>query len=135
MLKTSFDKTYYSKISQELFKILENKLNNDTMVFYATKNHEISLYNEQYHEKYLYDFCYNKKIIEYNGDYWHANPTIYDENDEVRKDINAKQIWEYDQRKINFAKSHGYQVLVIWDKDYMHDKLKIISMCIDYLNT
>ena len=135
MLKTSFDKTYYSKISQELFKILENKLNNDNVIFYATKNHEISLYNEQYHEKYLYDFCYNKKIIEYNGDYWHANPTIYDENDEVRKDITAKQIWEYDQRKINFAKAHGYQILVIWDKDYVHDKIKIINICIDFLNT
>lgn len=27
------------------------------------------------------DYLLNTKIIEFNGDFWHANPVIYSEND------------------------------------------------------
>lgn len=66
---------------------------------FATKNTEFSLYNKEFNEKYFYDFCYNKKIIEYNGDFWHANPKIYNESDVVHKNKVAKDIWNYDIRK------------------------------------
>ncbi|HNC57646.1 MAG TPA: hypothetical protein PLP33_19570 [Leptospiraceae bacterium] len=60
-------------------------------------------------------------LIEVNGDYWHANPCLYQENDYIlygsNKNKIAKEIWEKDLTKIDFAKSKGYEVYVIWEQD------------------
>lgn len=48
--------------------------------------------------KYVYDFYYKNKIIEFNGDYWYCNPSKYDEN-HIRHhgNISAKEIWNKDK--------------------------------------
>ena len=55
----------------------------------------------------MYDFVSPKKrkIIEFNGDYWHANPAIYNSgwvNSVIRK--SATQIWDSDAVKLMVAK-------------------------------
>ena len=63
-----------------------------------------------------------KKLIEFNGDFWHANPDIHDEsfyNDVSEK--TAKQIWQHDDEKISRAKGKGYDVYVIWENDFRKD--------------
>ena len=84
---------------------------------------------------YAYDFTYNHKIIEFNGDYWHCNPQIYNK-DFINKTINkyAWEIWEKDERKINVAKKHGYDVLVVWESEYLVNKDYVIEKCIKFLN-
>lgn len=84
---------------------------------------------------YAYDFCFNKKIIEFNGDYWHMNPIIYDNDyfDKRRKKF-AHEIRKKDDEKIKLAKSHGYDVLVIWENEYRTNKEKTIKKCINFLN-
>ena len=83
---------------------------------------------------YVYDFEYNHKIIEYNGDYWHCNPQIYDK-DFIHKTmkIKASEIWEKDKDKLNTAKQHGYEVLVIWESEYLLNKDYVIDKCINFL--
>jgi len=78
--------------------------------------------------KWLYpDGCYNNIVVEYNGDYWHANPEKYKENDIVHHNIIAKDIWKNDSEKIKLYNNLGYKVIVIWEKDYKENPEKIID--------
>jgi G:T-mismatch repair DNA endonuclease (very short patch repair protein) len=85
---------------------------------------------------YVYDIVYNKKIIEYNGDFWHANPKKYKPNDILKFPNSpkvAQEIWDADERKIQFARDQGYEVLVVWESDFKKDKEEIIKQCIQFL--
>lgn len=59
-------------------------------------------------------------IIEVNGDYWHANPEIYNENDVISYPmgkIQANEIWLKDVIKKEIAETYGYKVFYIWEKE------------------
>jgi ribosomal protein S27AE len=60
-----------------------------------------------------------KLLIEYNGDYFHCNPTMYDDN-YFNKKLNktAKELWGKDKEKTLLGESKGYKVLTLWEKDY-----------------
>lgn len=84
---------------------------------------------------YSYDFTYGKKIIEFNGDYWHCNPLVYEaEYFNKSKGLTAKEIWQYDSVKNQLAESHDYEVLVVWENEWMKDSKQCIERCIKFLN-
>lgn len=61
-----------------------------------------------------------KTIVEINGDYVHANPSIYSEYELIRLPGNsytAAEKWESDKRKLDNLKGMGYTVIVIWESD------------------
>lgn len=66
----------------------------------------------------------SKLVIECNGDFWHANPKFYKEDDVFDtwegKKI-AKQIWDKDKSRTEQIESFGYKVLVIWQSEYDND--------------
>jgi ssDNA-binding Zn-finger/Zn-ribbon topoisomerase 1 len=131
----------YSKISQELFyKLLETyEINDRNKIYFATHNKEFRL-NKTEGGLWLYDFTdlKNKKIIEYNGDDYHANPKKYlaeDYPNPFKKDITAQEIWDKDSKKINMAKKNGFEVMVIWDSEYRWgNKKKVINKCLEFLD-
>lgn len=85
---------------------------------------------------YLYDMRYHNKIIEYNGDLWHANPLLYRPDEVVKfpgNTLKSESIWKKDQEKIELAKSNGFDVLVVWEKDYKENPEKVIQECINFL--
>ena len=64
------------------------------------------------------DFLYNNKIVEFYGDFWHANPDIYKEDDILNFGSikqSAKNIWQKDLNNINFAKEQNYIVYILWE--------------------
>jgi hypothetical protein len=130
----------YSKISQELFyNILETyEIGYKDKIKFATHNGEFKLDNPS-GGVYIYDFIdvINKKIIEYNGDMYHANPKKYKKTDTphpYRKNKTSLEIWELDKNKLTTAKNNGYDVLVIWDSEYRWgSKEKVIKKCIKFL--
>lgn len=62
-------------------------------------------------------------LIEYNGDYWHSNPKIYDENYfNKKKNKTAKEIWLYDKNKLDLSKKYAYNCEVVWESDYKKNK-------------
>lgn len=84
--------------------------------------------------KYAFDFVYNNKIIEFNGDYWHANPKIYDKTFINKTNgYTAKEIWKRDKDKIKYAKNHGYDVYTVWESDFKNDYELVIKKCMDFL--
>jgi hypothetical protein len=69
-----------------------------------------------------------KKLIEFNGTYWHADHRVYDIdwiNPTSKK--RAIDIWRHDLLKEDYAKSSGYEVFVIWEEDWYNDKNSIIN--------
>jgi len=66
-----------------------------------------------------YDFYLPKYniIIEYNGDYWHINPEVYDES-KIVDGKTAKKIWEKDEVKKETAEINGYKFYTIWEKEF-----------------
>jgi very-short-patch-repair endonuclease len=60
-------------------------------------------------------------IIEINGDFWHANPKIYKENDILNfprnKKPKVKEIWKKDKKRIALLEKNNYIVNVFWEYD------------------
>jgi hypothetical protein len=74
------------------------------------------------------DFLYdNKKIIEFNGDYWHKNPKIYAETDETRL------TWKHDAERKSELESLGYEVLVVWERDFYDSHDEVVEQCLKFL--
>jgi uncharacterized protein YaeQ len=131
----------YSEISQILFRNIINyyDINDMSSVFFWTKNNEFSLRSDI--SIFLYDFTDIKinKIIEYNGDQYHANPMIFDKDSyphpyHKKEGYSAKDIWEKDKRKIELANINGYDVLTIWDSEYRKHPQQTLDKCIEFLN-
>jgi hypothetical protein len=122
---------FYSKISQKLFWVLYNelKLSNEDTKFYELNEEQLFYKNNNIIRV---DFKYKNKIIEFNGDYWHANPETYDSL-ELINGKEAKNIWEKDEKRIEWLKSSGYEVLIIWEKDYKKNTNLIIDNCKKFL--
>lgn len=85
-------------------------------------------------KNYVYDIMANKKIIEYNGDFWHCNPIKYSPDYiNPRTKLKAVDKWELDRVKLQYAKDQGYEVLVIWESDFKINKENVIKECIQFL--
>ena len=131
----------YSKTSQKLFYEILNNYNIEDRenVFFSTKNNEYKLNKElPLVGVWMYDFTdtKNKKIIEFNGDLFHANPNIfksYDKPNPFNNNLTSEIIWDKDNKKINTAKNNGFDVLIIWESDYKKDEKKIIKECLEFL--
>lgn len=69
-----------------------------------------------------------KTVIEFNGDYWHCNPTIYSGSFvHPWKHKTAEQIWEEDKRRLDVLSDKGYHTFVVWEKDYIADREGTLS--------
>jgi len=136
--KKTFANKAYSNISQELFfSIIENEMVDKKKCFFYLLNEEKIL--EHGKDIFKPDFIYNNKIIEFFGNYWHANPKFYSNFEKkIRrgtKNYSVESIWKIDEYRLNFFKKNGYEVLVIWEEDYRKDKKTTIKKCIEFLNS
>ena len=115
----------FSNIASSLFAQIESSINNEGVSFlYLPKNYELLLENKS--KFYKYDFCIPelKFIIEFNGDVFHGNPQLFNESDcpnPYDKTLTAKQMWLNDKEKKDLAESKGFDVMVIWERDYRND--------------
>lgn len=72
-------------------------------------------------------------IIEYFGDYWHCNPKKYSsEYINQKKQMTAKEIWDYDKHKVDLIVSYGYNLEVIWESDFKTNTNKILTIINKY---
>lgn len=62
--------------------------------------------------------------IEYNGDYWHANPKYYSK-DHIIGEATAKEVWKEDEQKINRCIKVGIELLIIWEDDWTNRKEQV----------
>lgn len=114
----------YSKVSQELFhKIYKTVKRDFKKIYFATvkdngKNNEFVLNIGKRSIKPDFFIMENKKIIEFDGVYWHRN------NPE-----NKLRELKRDKEIIN----SGFKILHINENDYYKNPSKIIKECIDFI--
>ena len=62
-------------------------------------------------------------VIEFNGDYWHCNPKKYKPDYfHPHKKKTAKEIWDEDKLRIDYLKKMGYNLEVIWEREFSDNK-------------
>jgi very-short-patch-repair endonuclease len=101
-----------SKIEKEFYLFIKENLNGKVQA-----NVPISYY--------IVDTLCDNKVVEFYGDFWHANPKFYS-GDEVIKSFSinktVNEIWSYDADRIDNLNKLGYNVLVIWENDWIKNK-------------
>ena len=84
-------------------------------------------------QRYILDYVdvENKVAININGDYWHANPLLYEPNKLSKPQIvNVRQ----DKNKKIFLEKHGWKVVNIWEseiywnKQLVKEKIRTVSL-------
>lgn len=122
----SFKKTNFSKISQTLFQEIIKHVDSSNVYFathiredmknYSNKEFYLNLGSTHIRPDFL-DLT-KKKIIEFDGDYWHtgarANPAR-----EANRDF--------------LIAENGYMVMHVQERSYVEDKQKVIRECITFL--
>ena len=61
-----------------------------------------------------------------------CNPLFYNETDILYRGNTAKDIWNKDKEKLDFAISMGYKILVVWEHDYKKNKSELLQNCINH---
>lgn len=74
----------------------------------------------------VYDIKHKNCIIEFNGNYWHANPRIYADTAIIRG-LTAIDIRNRDMLKLKTVSDLGFSVLTVWEDDFIADKIGTIN--------
>jgi len=124
--KVRKSKCFYSAAEKELFNTLKEH--------FAELTDQFAIARDNTKRFYLYDMKLGNKIIEYNGDFWHANPLKFDEHfvNPYTKKTQA-EIIARDIEKHNVAKNAGFDIFVVWENDYKENKQEMIQQCINFL--
>ena len=80
----------------------------------------------------VYDVKHGNCIIEFNGDYWHANPNIYTGTATIRGTL-AVDIWHQNMLKLQTAQDLGFKTLVVWESDFRNNKVKTIDKVTEWI--
>jgi len=125
----------YSKISMEFFLEIEKNIN--IKCYFGKEEKIIQFYdNDGKYFCFYVDFLCDNKIIEFYGDYYHANPNLYEANKIVGskyKFFTAGEIWERDFKRIKIIEEKGYDVLIVWENEYKKNKEEIKNKCIKWI--
>ena len=80
----------------------------------------------------------DKKIIEVNGTYHHADPRKYEPDKIItlhRKQITAKQVWTEEKTKLDKIRNLGYQILIVWQIDIEKNLTKVQDDILKFINS
>ena len=72
--------------------------------------------------------------IEYNGDYWHANPLYYKENDVVCEGKLAKDIWKNDEYKHNLCVEKGIKLITVFETEWIQTRNLVLNKIKNVIN-
>ena len=133
----SQNSSIYSKFEKNIVDSIIESLDVDIDDIYCYKTSQFRLENTNESCKnklFSYDFKFRNKIIEFNGDFWHMNPDIYD-SDYIHpySNLSAEEKWNFDEIKLECAIQNGYDVLTIWEQEYNENKEDTIQKCIEFL--
>ena len=110
-------RNFYSKVSQDLFWKIVDIIGTDD-VYFATLNYEKQIGGK------CVDFIDTKTgiIIEFDGDFWHANPLMY-ESTELVYDKTAEEIWNNDKkREEHILKFYpNGKIIRVWHSEYLQN--------------
>lgn len=69
-----------------------------------------------------------KIIIEYYGDFWHANPRLFNPDDWITLiGMSAQEKWDRDRHRNFKLRSLGYHIIIIWENEWKNDREKVFN--------
>lgn len=80
----------------------------------------------------VYDIKHKNCIIEFNGDYWHANPKIYADTAVIRGKT-AVDIRNRDKLKLQTVTEIGFRTLIVWESEFKQDKSQTIKKVLEWM--
>ena len=105
-------------------KVDKSETNPEKFVRTFLESLKIDFKREKYIDRTIrVDFIIGNKVIEVQGDYFHANPEIYDKNS--LNELQTKNV-KNDIRKREFFYSNGYELLEVWEKD-IKENLELVK--------
>ncbi len=120
----SRQKNYFtSNLEQEFVNLLEETIGK---LDHTSQSNPFGKWSPDLLSYVVYDIKHGNNIIEFNGDYWHANPKIYKE-DSIIRGKKAVDIWYKDMLKLKTATDLGFQTLVVWESEFKTNKEEIIK--------
>lgn len=124
--------SFASKISQDLFDEITRLIDlpETINIYYSRRNKEYGVLNKTLSKYTFFDFVIPelKLCIEFNGDVFHANPDMYTSEDTPNpfvKDLTSEEIWKYDSIKNNEIINRGYNIIIVWERDYVNARTAI----------
>jgi G:T-mismatch repair DNA endonuclease (very short patch repair protein) len=126
----------HSDVSRRLFEELQMRMT-DELLF---GDRELTVRGKDRYFKLDCTIAGTKKAIEFFGDYWHANPRKYADNHPIRRldeggFVTAQEIRARDAGRLQQLQDAGFDVLVVWEADYMDDPEGTVARCVAFLNT
>ena len=82
---------------------------------------------------YFFDFFLpeHNLLLEYQGDYWHANPAKHPSGSRIKIRRNGEtvvdEIWARDAQKKAAAEALGYRVVYVWESDYKRQGIEAVT--------
>ena len=124
-----------SKISVSFFNNLQNLLT-EYKLFFGSEEKWIRIVKNKGTFVDLFIEGRNK-IIEFNGDFFHANPIKYKKDDIIKiaesEQYKAEEIWKKDSIRIKTLKNMGYDVLIIWENDVKRNYEIELIKCVNFI--
>lgn len=115
-----------SKVELDAYEELKHHIENLEL--------SIKLTNEFY-GPYDYGNLDQKKLIEFYGTYWHADPRFFEKDHTLKqKQQSAEMIWSRDQAKRSYATNLGFKIFVIWEHDWRKNKQQLKENVIRWWN-
>lgn len=71
--------------------------------------------------------------VEFDGEFWHADPHRFKATDIVTKGITAQEIWDKDKRKDILCESKGVHLMRVKEYDYAHKKTDVLEDLYKYI--
>lgn len=131
-----------SRIADELFSNIINKLiNTNYKQYYCNIHNQEWFLNIKNYGCVFLDFFLRDtgKVIEFYGDYWHANPIKYKPGSMVNLRSagikKVEEIWETDSIRISQILKVPYikDVKIVWEHDFRKNPVEIERECIEFL--
>lgn len=114
---------YVSQAEIEFTKMLEEKIGR---LDHTSFNNPYGKWSHLLNTYVVYDIKHKNCIIEFNGNYWHANPSIYADTAIIRG-MSAIDIRQRDMLKLKTASDLGYSVFTVWEDEFINDKNETIK--------
>ena len=78
-------------------------------------------------------FPYLGIVIEFYGNYFHANPDMYKPEDPVLGTV-AQAIWDRDEKRKMALEYEGYYVHVVWEKEFKKNPNNVLQELDNFIN-
>lgn len=76
-----------------------------------------------------------KLAFEFDGSFWHMDDRIYEATDfNKKKNMTAKEIWDYDLQKIKLCEDVGYKLIRIKELDWVNDSINTKNFIKNLIN-